>query len=220
MSGPADKRRVRLGVLGGTFDPIHRAHLAVAAAAREALRLDDVLFVPAGDPWRKRDREITPAQQRLAMVSAVLATHSRYRVSDVEVARDGPSYTVDTLNSLRQEGYETIWFIVGSDALHDLPHWHEPRRLIELARLAVIVRPQSEFETAQLDALLPGLADVVDIVPMPPVELNATDLRHRLASGDDVGDAIPPAALAYIRAHRLYNAGATAKNDTPVSDQR
>ncbi len=194
----------RLGVLGGTFDPIHRAHLAIAVAAREALKLDLVLFVPAGDPWRKHDRAVTPAQHRLAMVSAAVAGRAGFAVSDAEVRRRGPSYSADTLTTLRREGHAQIWFIVGSDALQDLPHWHAPDKLLTLARLAVIVRPQHELDSAALDALLPGLASVVDWVEMEPIALSATALRQRLAAEEDVADAVPDGALAYIRTQRLY----------------
>ena len=196
----------RVGVLGGTFDPIHRAHLAIAAAARDSLALERVLFVPAGDPWRKRGRAVTPARQRLAMVEAAVANDATFAVADLEVRRPGPSYTVETLAALRAEGYGPLWFIVGSDSLLDLPHWREPPRLLSLARLAAITRPGAALEAAALDQILPGLAAALDWVPMAPIDLSATELRRRLASGEEVRGAVPGPALAYIRAHGLYAA--------------
>ena len=199
--------RRRLGVLGGTFDPIHQAHLAMARAARAAQALDLVLFVPAGDPWRKRGRAVTPARHRLAMVEAAVAAEEEgVAVSDMEVRREGPSYTVETLAALHAQRHQQIWLIVGSDNLFDLAHWREPQRLLQLARLAVIARPDYAVEPGRLDTLVPGLAAAIDWVEMAPIEISATTLRDQLGAAGDVGDAVPAAALAYIRSHHLYGA--------------
>ncbi len=198
--------RRRLGVLGGTFDPIHQAHLAMARAARTAQALDLVLFVPAGDPWRKRGRPVTPARHRLAMVRAAVAGEEGFAVSDMEVRREGPSYTVETLATLHEHGQQQIWLIVGSDTLFDLAHWREPQRLLQLARLAVIARPDYAVEPGRLDTLVPGLAAAIDWVEMAPIGISATTLRDQLGAGEDVGYAVPAAALAYIRSHHLYGA--------------
>ncbi len=202
VTGPGD----RLGVLGGTFDPIHRAHLLVAAAARDALRLDRVLFIPAGDPWRKHDRSITPARHRLAMVEAALAAcgDPDFAVSDAELRRDGPTYTAETLRQLAEEGAAAIWFILGADALMDLPHWHEPSEIIRLARLAVVPRPGRAVDFAALEAAVPGLRAAVDEVPMEPIDLSATALRERIREGGALDSRIPPGAREYIEAHGLY----------------
>jgi nicotinate-nucleotide adenylyltransferase len=196
----------RLGVLGGTFDPLHAAHLRVATRAQEALALDHVIFIPAGEPWRKAGRPITAGRHRLAMVRAAVAGADRFQASDLELRRAGPTYTTDTLRTLRDRGHAQIWFIVGSDALADMPHWHEPQELIRLARIAVIARPGATLDAAQLDNLVPGLSRVVDWVEMPPSPIAATDLRQRLAANDDpaLANEIPAPTLAYIRRHGLY----------------
>ena len=197
----------RLGILGGTFDPIHVTHLRLAARAQETLALDRVLFIPAGQPWRKAGRPISAGRHRLAMVRAALADTDGFQASDLELRRAGPTYTTDTLRALRDHGHKQIWFIVGSDALADMPHWHQPQQLISLARLAVIARPDTALNAAQLDDLIAGLSHVVDWVDMPPSPIAATDLRRRLAATSDdpaLVDEIPAAALAYIRRHGLY----------------
>ena len=129
----------RVGVLGGTFDPIHEAHLLVAHAVRDSLLLDQVIFMPAGDPWRKAGAAITPAQHRLAAVRAAVeaAADPTFVVSDAEVRRPGPTYTVDTFRELQSNG-RSLWFILGADALLDLPHWHAPAEFVRLARLALL----------------------------------------------------------------------------------
>src|SRR5262245_14582205 len=130
------------GVLGGTFDPPHLAHLVLAAAARRALNFDRVLFVPAGDPWRKADRGVTPAELRVRMVEAAIAPLAWASLSRIEVDRDGPSYAAETMEALAVEGGagDEWWFILGADALADLPHWHEPERLLAASRLALASR--------------------------------------------------------------------------------
>lgn len=194
----------RLGVLGGTFDPPHQAHLALATAARRSLDLDLVLFVPAGDPWRKRGRPITSAAHRLAMVEAALAGSPDCAVSDLELRRPGPSYTSDTLRALVEQGHDAIWFIVGADALLDLPYWHAPGEIVRLARLAVAARPGRPVDVAALDAQVPGLAAALDWVAMTPIDLSATALRARLEARSETGGLIPGPVRAYIRAHSLY----------------
>ena len=204
--------RGRLGVLGGTFDPPHRLHLAVARAAQEQLQLARVLFVPAGDPWRKAGRPVTLAQHRLAMTRLAVAADPGFACSDMEIRRAGPSHTLDTLLTLAAQcadgsgnpAEDPLWFIVGSDALTDLPHWREPERLIAAARLAVVVRPGAEVDPAALDRLVPGLADRIDWVHLAPDPLSATDLRSRIASGQPVGADVQAAVLDYAERRQLY----------------
>ena len=194
----------RLGVLGGTFDPPHRMHLRVAAAAREALDLPRVLFVPAGDPWRKADRSVTAAAHRLTMTRRAIAADPAFACSDMEIRRPGPSQALATLEALRAQGWTALWFILGSDALLDLPHWHQPARLIATARLAVVVRPGAELGRTDLEALVPGLAGRVDWLRLSPDPLSASDVRARLAAGRPAGADLPPAVAGYIRRHGLY----------------
>lgn len=194
----------RTGVLGGTFDPPHLAHLVLAAAAREALDLERVLFVPAGNPWRKADREVTPAAVRLAMVRAAVAPLAWAGVSTVEVEREGPSYAAETMTALAADGGDW-WFILGSDALADLPAWHEPEALLRAARLAVAVRPPASLHLAEATlAALPGIEARLDVVPMPALDISSTDLRARVGAGRSTELLIPEAVREVIEAHRLY----------------
>ena len=200
----------RLGVFGGTFDPVNEAHLSVAEAARAALQLDLVLVVPAGDPWRKADRAVTPAKHRLAMVRAAFDGRPGYAVSDLEIRRAGPTHTVDTLETLRADGYGAIWFIVGSDALLDLPNWHEPQRLLRLVRFGVVARPDHRADRRCLNDLVAGLGAVVDWIEMEPSPLSSTAVRGRLARGERAADLVPAPVLTYIAAHRLYRIAGAA----------
>ena len=194
----------RLGVLGGTFDPPHRMHLTLAEAAMKQVRLDRVLFIPAGDPWRKARRPLSAAHHRLAMTRLAVAGEPTFACSDMEVRRDGPSYTLHTLRDLAAQGRDAIWFIVGSDALLDLPNWHEPEALIEAARLAVGGRPGAQIDAGALEALVPALADRVDWVPLQADPLSATDLRARIGRGEAVPDDVPAVVAEYARHNAHY----------------
>jgi nicotinate-nucleotide adenylyltransferase len=196
---------VRLGVLGGTFDPPHVAHLVLADQAREQLQLDTVLWVPAGDPWRKSDRDVTTAEHRLAMVRLATQGSAVFEVSLLEVLQKGPSYTVDTLAALSEERRpRELYCILGDDALDDLPNWHEPERLISLATLAVAARRGGPRSAAALDAILPGLGAAVVWLVMPRLDVSSTDLRRRALEGRSVRYLVPPPVADYIREHRLY----------------
>lgn len=198
----------RVGVLGGTFDPLHRAHLHVADAAAAALELDRLVLVPTGDPWRKRARNVTPAAHRYAMTrAAVIERGGGLEVSDIEVRRPGPTYTLDTVQELRDRGARQLWWIMGADSVLDMPNWRRPGEILTCARIAAVVRPGSELERTQLDRIVYGLSRWLDWVPMEPIDLSASDLRQRLAAGEDVSADIPKAVLAYIHKHGLYAGG-------------
>lgn len=208
MSESGAARPPRMGVLGGTFDPPHRAHLALATAAREALHLDRVIVVPAGEPWRKAEREVTKAEVRLALTKIAFEDLAWAEVSSIEVRRPGPSYTVETLLELqRAEGAGASgagwWFILGQDALVDLPHWHEPERIVAAARLAVATR--GDLEAAELEAVeaVPALAGRIDEVPFEPLDVSATEIRRQIAAGEATPD-LPPRVRHVIDALGLY----------------
>jgi nicotinate-nucleotide adenylyltransferase len=198
---------VRLGVLGGTFDPPHVGHLILAEEARTRLQLEKVLFAPAGDPWRKAGQEVTPVEHRLAMVRLLLASDPDFEVSTLEVEREGPSYTVDTLEALHQQygpGLE-LYLILGEDALHDLPNWKEPARIISLAWLAVAPRPAERgWAMAGLEAAVPGLSERIVALPMPIIDISSTALRERARAGLSLRHLVPLAVEEYIRRHGLY----------------
>lgn len=202
---PGSSRLQRIGMLGGTFDPPHNAHLALAEAARTTLDLDRVVFVPAGDPWRKRDRAVTPAAARVEMVRAAVEHLPWTTVSTVEVDREGPSYTAETLEALVAPG-EEWWFILGADALADMPHWAEPQRIIGCARLAVARRPDSEgpLLSVEVRRALPGIEDRIDLVVMPLLDISATEIRRRVASGESTDDLLPHRVREVMERFGLY----------------
>jgi nicotinate-nucleotide adenylyltransferase len=196
---------VRVGILGGTFDPIHVAHLRLAENAREALALDEVLFVPAGDPWRKSDRRITAAEHRLAMLQLAVANRDDFAISEIELRRGGPTYTADTLEELAGERLDDeFWFIVGADALSDMPNWHEPERIVAHAMLAVAARAGETVDPAK--GVLPGVAGRVQTFSMERMDVSSTDIRALVAAGRSIRYLVPLEVERYIAAHQLYRA--------------
>ncbi len=185
---------MRQGLFGGTFDPVHLGHLVLGEAAREQLRLDSVLFVPAGTQWRKAGREIAPAQHRVAMVELAVAGNAAFEVSTVEVERPGPSYMADTLEELSETPDVELFLVLGKDAYEDLPNWVRPDRIRELATLAVAAR-NGEDVTLEAPAVR---------VEMPEIGISATDIRERVAAGRSIRYLVPEAVEAYIREHGLY----------------
>ena len=197
----------RIGVLGGTFDPIHYGHLVAAQEAHDQLALERVLFVPAGHPPHKPDRAMTPARHRLRMVELAIAADRRFALSRVDVERPGPSYTVDTLTLLRAEwGPETaFFFLIGSDSLAELPTWRQPRRIIELCELAVLPRPGVRVDLPRLEAQLPGLGGRLHRLTMPLLGISSRALRERVRAGRPITYLTPPPVEAYIREQGLYS---------------
>jgi nicotinate-nucleotide adenylyltransferase len=201
---------MNLGVLGGTFDPPHIGHLMLAEEARLALSLGRVLFVPAGDPWRKVGRELSPPEHRLAMVRLAVGADPNYAVSTLEIEREGPSYTVETLTALHEQlpADSELFFIVGQDSLADLPNWRQPQRIISLARLAVAAR--AAWESAQADALekeVPGISQRLVWLDMPRIDISSTAVRERVRQGQSIRYWVPPPVEEYIRQHGLYLGG-------------
>jgi len=202
-----------VGLLGGTFDPVHLAHLRLAEEAREQLSLDHVLFVPAPNPWRKASRAITSVAHRLAMVRLAVAGNDRFAVSTVELDQEGPTYTANTLASLHEQlGPGVILhFILGADALADLPSWHEPDRIVALARLAVALRTSSPSPNLPaLEARVPGIGAAVERIAMTRLAISSTELRRKAAAGRSLRYLVPDPVAAYIEQHALYERWATA----------
>jgi nicotinate-nucleotide adenylyltransferase len=198
---------VRLGVLGGTFDPVHAGHLVLAEQAREQLRLERVLWVPAGDPWRKAGETVSAAEHRVAMVRLAIGGNETFEVSTAELDRPGPTYTVDTLHQLHGEyAAEELYFLLGLDALHDLPNWHQPAELLRLALLGVAQRGDGHPYPEELERLLPGLGERVRWVEMPRLDISGTELRRRASQGHTLRYLVPAAVEAYIQEHNLYRA--------------
>jgi nicotinate-nucleotide adenylyltransferase len=196
---------MRLGLFGGTFDPIHYGHLIVAEEIRHALALNEVLFLPAGEPPHKRGWTISPTADRVAMTRLAIADNAAFGLCLLDVERAGPSFTADTLEALaRQRPAAEIYFIMGEDSLAELPTWHAPERILRAARLAVALRPGVTADLSRLERALPGVTARVSLVPTPEVGIAARDLRQRVAAGRPIRYQVPPAVEAYIREHGLY----------------
>ena len=188
---------MRVGILGGTFDPIHIGHLIAASSVYEALNLDSVVFIPAGDPWQKRDRDLSPGQQRLEMVKLATENDARFQVSDVEIARSGPTYAVDTVREWqRLNPSDELFWIVGSDALSGIPSWHEWEAFVSEVTIVAVNR------VGQNDSVP---FDFVS-VDMPEVRISATELRDRFTNGLDTQYLVPKNVSQYISDQGLYQA--------------
>jgi nicotinate-nucleotide adenylyltransferase len=194
---------VKVGILGGTFDPVHIGHLVLAEHAREQLALDEVLFVPAGEPWRKSHRTITAAEHRLSMLRLAIEGNSAFGISDVELRREGPTYTADTLETLAGERLDdAFWFILGADALADLPNWRDPARIVRHAMLAVAPRESELIDAAALG--VPDIEGRIATFTCPRIDVSSTGIRERVAAGSSIRYLAPDAVRTYIEAHALY----------------
>ncbi len=200
----------RIGILGGTFDPIHLGHLAIAEQVREAIGLETVLFLPAGVPPHKPGRRIAPARDRVAMVELAIAGNPAFRLSRVEVDRPGPSFAVETLDMLaaqaRAEGRPSDpWWIMSAEAFAEIRAWREPERFIAACRVALVPRPEAPAPTAAwAEGLLPGAGDRVVVVEGPELGVSSSLIRDRAAAGRSIRYLVPDAVAAYIDAHHLY----------------
>jgi len=194
---------MRIGVLGGTFDPPHEGHLALARAAADALNLDEVIFLPTHRNPLKKDAKQTGAKKRMEMVRLATKNEPAFAVSDIEVERKGLSYAVDTMRQLQMVRPGDYWFILGADALKDFKKWKQPEKLLKLARLAVAVRPPETFQDA-ISRIPEQFRARIDAVPMPPVEISSTEIRERISGKRPVSQWVPRDVLQYIEENRLY----------------
>ena len=198
---------MRLGLFGGTFDPIHLGHLILAEQCRESCRLDRVWFVVAGEPPHKRgDR--TAVNHRLEMARIAVAGHTAFAVSDLEATRPGPHYSVETLESVhRERSDDELFFLIGADSLNDFPSWREPDRIAELATIVVVNRPGIEHvEQANWPKLGAGSLPVLSVT-IPSIGIASSDLRYRVAQGKSIRFMVPRGVEAYIEAQGLYREG-------------
>lgn len=199
-------RLTRLGVMGGTFDPIHIGHLAIADEARALLSLERVLFVPARVSPLKLENSCATGDDRFRMVEMAVADNNLFFPSRMELDRRGPSYTVDTLASLR-EAYGSdveLRFIMGMDSLETLPHWRRPGDIIRLARLVVVTRPGYQADWAALERAVPGLSEATEVIDTLRLDISSTELRERVRRGMPIRYLVPAPVEAYIREHHLY----------------
>ena len=195
--------KARIGVMGGTFDPIHVGHLAIADDVREALGLERILFVPAGTPPHKPAGAVTPVEHRVAMVEAAIADNAAFELSRIEVDRPGPSYTVDTVEALASTFDVTV--ILSVETFLELPSWHEPDRLFAAASVAVVPREgYASPDPAWLSNAFPGREDRVRYVEAPHLGVSSTGIRARIAAGRTIRYLVPIAVAKYVAAHGLY----------------
>jgi nicotinate-nucleotide adenylyltransferase len=183
-----------VGILGGTFDPVHNAHLAMARAALERLRLEKILFMPTGAP-RYRTPAVASGEHRVAMLELALAGEPRYEIDPRELAPGASGFTVDTLKELRLElgANTTLYLLIGADQYAKLDSWHRPQDVTKLAKIAVFARPGWKLEGANVEA-----------IPFEPMNVSASEIRSRLARGEDISPFVAPAVANYIARHRLY----------------
>jgi nicotinate-nucleotide adenylyltransferase len=200
----------RVGILGGTFDPIHNGHIALAVRALAELPIDELVVIPAGNPPHKLGRRTAPAADRLAMVALAVDDLERVTVDPLETERPGPSYTVDTVAELMATAAAAgrpiaPTVIMSADTFAELPTWHEPDRLVELARIAVAPRRGHRLPDPEpLIARLPGLAGRIEMFDGPDLDVSASEIRARVADGRPIDDLVPTSVAAYIAAHHLY----------------
>jgi nicotinate-nucleotide adenylyltransferase len=194
--------RRRVGVMGGTFDPIHHGHLVAASEVQAWFDLDEVIFVPTGEPWQKSERKVSPAEHRYLMTVVATASNPRFTVSRVDIDRGGPTYTIDTLRDLTKSLPDAdLYFITGVDALAEIFTWRDADELFALARFVGCTRPGYEMTT---DALKGIPSDRVTILEIPALAISSTECRQRRIKGEPVWYLVPDGVVQYIAKHDLY----------------
>ena len=193
---------MRIGVMGGTFDPIHHGHLVAASEAAHRFALDEVVFVPTGQPWQKAGRQISPAEDRYLMTVIATASNPRFTVSRVDIDRAGPTYTIDTLRDLREVYPDAeLFFITGADALSSIMSWHDWDKMFELAEFVGVTRPGYELTE---DMLPQDIQERVHLLDIPAMAISSTDCRERASQGRPVWYLVPDGVVQYIAKHGLY----------------
>ena len=198
----------RLGILGGTFDPIHMGHLITAEIVRVSAALDEIIFIPAARPPHKENKGEAPAEDRLLMVQCAVEGNPAFSVSDIELRREGPSYTVDTIAALSEQlGDAELFFITGADAMNDLYRWHDPVRLLHSCTFIVAARQGVELDESRLaEQFSPEQRSRIRIVPTPHLEISSTVIRARVRAGRSIRYLVPRAVELYIEERGLYRA--------------
>jgi nicotinate-nucleotide adenylyltransferase len=195
-------RTRRVGVMGGTFDPIHHGHLVAASEVQSWFGLDEVVFVPTGAPWQKVDRQVAEAEHRYLMTVIATASNPRFWVSRVDIDRAGPTYTIDTLRDLSAALPDAdLYFITGADALADIFTWRDAEELFDLAQFVGCTRPGFVMDPATLGQIP---ADRVTMVEVPALAISSTDVRRRTMRGEPVWYLVPDGVVQYIAKHHLY----------------
>ena len=190
--------------MGGTFDPTHHGHLLTAEEARWQFELDEVVFVPTGRPWMKEDREVSPAQDRYLIVVIATSANPRFSVSRLEIEREGPTYTVDTLRSLRDQYAEDVelFFITGADAMLEIFQWKDPEEAFALAHFIAATRPG--YDLAAFERGAPTEHPKVTVMPIPALAISSSDIRERVRKGQPIRYLVPEGVQTYIEKAGLY----------------
>jgi nicotinate-nucleotide adenylyltransferase len=190
--------------MGGTFDPIHHGHLVAAEEALWQFRLDAVVFVPTGQPWMKEERRVTPAEHRFLMTVIATSSNPRFTVSRVDIEREGPTYTRDTLRAIRDEyGAEAdLFFITGADAVLEIFQWKDPKEILELAHVIAATRPG--YDIARFEAEAPTSHPNISVMDVPALAISSTDIRKRVQEGTPIRYLVPEAVHTYIDKWELY----------------
>jgi nicotinate-nucleotide adenylyltransferase len=203
VTGPERPRRI--GILGGTFDPVHNGHLYITNALRAALDLERVVWVPAGRPPHKTGQIVSSDRDRLAMLELALAGSATDQISTIDIERSGPSYTADTLEILAERfAPARLFFLMGEDSLRDLPTWHDPERLLKAAELAVAARPEVDADLESVMRRVPTVQGRVHLIPTKEVAISSSDIRRWVGEHQSIQGLVPAAVEAYIRDHGLY----------------
>ncbi len=193
----------RLGIMGGTFDPIHYGHLVTAEEALVQFALDEVIFVPTGQPWMKEDRDVSPAEDRYLMTVIATASNPRFSVSRIEVDRGGPTYTVDTLRTLAGDHPDAeLYFITGADAILEIFHWKDPEEVLSLAHFIAATRPG--YDLAHFEADATTRHPRVSVMSIPALAISSTDVRARVREGRPIRYLVPDGVRSYIEKRGLY----------------
>lgn len=210
LSGPVvEQGPRRIGIFGGTFDPIHIGHLILAEEAWFQLKLDRVYLVPAGDPPHKRDQRLAPVEHRIRMAQLATQDSDYIRVSRVDADRPGPHYTADMVRLVRQrvDAQVELYFLMGMDSLRDLPNWHEARWLVDNCHLVALSRHDVVIDWPYLNRALPGIQERVIILDMPELEIASNTIRQRFRLGQPIRYQVPRLVEEYMRTHNLYHNG-------------
>jgi len=198
---------MKIGVMGGTFDPVHEGHLIVAEEVRTRLGLSEVIFVPAGQPWLKTSHSISPAEHRFRMLALAIADNAHFKLSAIEIERGGSTYTFETIAELRSQlgDGDEIFFILGWDSLSLLPQWREPPRLFEMCHLVAVPRPKYPLPDLEaMENLLPGISQRVVMMDKPEIDISSSAIRDRVKEGLSIHHLVPESVEEYIGEHKLY----------------
>ncbi|MCV7062117.1 nicotinate-nucleotide adenylyltransferase [Mycolicibacterium vaccae] len=200
------RRRRRLGVMGGTFDPIHNGHLVAASEVADRFELDEVVFEPTGQPWQKRARQVTAAEDRYLMTVIATAANPRFTVSRVDIDRGGPTYTKDTLRDLRAQNPDAdLYFITGADALASILSWQNWEQMFAIARFVGVSRPGYELDGKHISAAMAELPDdALNLIEVPALAISSTDCRRRAEQSRPIWYLVPDGVVQYVAKRNLY----------------